>query len=203
MATDPRSGHNAGSPNLLQRGHGILPNLPKVIPQATSPGNGPSAGAVHWDDPPSQVAGFWHRVLSIGLDLLLVSVLANILGAMAVSGELLAQWRPDDEVLATASYRGAALASQLFSTLAVAYLMFFTAYGGRTPGKMLTGLQVQQHSGEPPTGMQVLLRTVGYVVSASLFGLGFLLAAGTAKLGLHDRMSGTRVVRVIAPTETS
>jgi uncharacterized RDD family membrane protein YckC len=57
---------------------------------------------------------------------------------------------------------------------------------------MLRGLQVVSFSGEPPTPTQMVLRSVGYMLSAGTFFLGFLWAMWDSdELTWHDRLSRT------------
>jgi uncharacterized RDD family membrane protein YckC len=68
---------------------------------------------------------------------------------------------------------------------------------GATPGKALLGLRVI--GGQRRRGLGIplaFLRLCGVMVSAVLFGLGFLMVAFTRdKRGLHDHLAGTAVVR--------
>jgi uncharacterized RDD family membrane protein YckC len=79
--------------------------------------------------------------------------------------------------------------------LAIVYLQYFalfTIFGGTTPGMMFRGLQVMSFSGEAPTPRQMLLRSVGYLLSAGTFFMGFLWAIWDEdELTWHDRFSGT------------
>jgi uncharacterized RDD family membrane protein YckC len=81
------------------------------------------------------------------------------------------------------------------ATFAIVYLQYFalfTIFGGTTPGMMLRGLQVVSFTGEPPTPRQMLLRSVGYVLSAGTFFLGFLWSMWDEDtLTWHDRISRT------------
>jgi len=80
-------------------------------------------------------------------------------------------------------------------TMAIVYLQYFalfTVFGGTTPGMMFRGLQVMSFTGDPPTPRQMLLRSAGYVLSASTFFLGFFWAWWDEDaLTWHDRMSRT------------
>jgi uncharacterized RDD family membrane protein YckC len=80
--------------------------------------------------------------------------------------------------------------------LAVAYLAAFTACGGQTLGKMALGLRVVAGDGAVPPGAAGL-RALAALAGAGVAGLGFLpiLFDGDHR-GLHDRLAGTRVVRV-------
>jgi uncharacterized RDD family membrane protein YckC len=83
------------------------------------------------------------------------------------------------------------------TTFAIVYLQYFalfTIFGGTTPGMMMRGLQVVSFSGEPPTPRQMLLRSVGYILSAGTFFLGFLWAMWDEdELTWHDRLSRTHL----------
>ena len=80
-------------------------------------------------------------------------------------------------------------------TLAIVYLQYFalfTVFGGTTPGMMFRGLQVASFSGSAPTPRQMLLRSLGYLVSASTFFMGFVWAWWDEDaLTWHDRISHT------------
>jgi uncharacterized RDD family membrane protein YckC len=81
------------------------------------------------------------------------------------------------------------------TTLAIVYLQYFalfTVFGGTTPGMMFRGLQVASFSGGQVTPRQMLLRSLGYVISASTFFLGFLWTWWDEDtLTWHDRISHT------------
>jgi uncharacterized RDD family membrane protein YckC len=82
-----------------------------------------------------------------------------------------------------------------FATFAVVYLQYFalfTIFGGTTPGMMFRGLQVASFSGAPPTPRQYLLRSVGYVLSATAVFAGFAWSWWDEDhLTWHDRISRT------------
>jgi uncharacterized RDD family membrane protein YckC len=82
-----------------------------------------------------------------------------------------------------------------FATFVIVYLQYFalfTVFGGTTPGMMMRGLQVVSFSGEPPTPRQMLWRSVGYMLSAGTFFMGFLWALWDEdELTWHDRLSRT------------
>jgi len=68
---------------------------------------------------------------------------------------------------------------------------------GRTVGKWATGLRIELINGDDITiGGALLRHFVGYPVSFLPLGMGFLLAAFTARgRALHDLIAGTIVVR--------
>lgn len=92
----------------------------------------------------------------------------------------------------TLSKLSAAVCVATFAIVYMQYFALFTIFGGTTPGMMLRGLQVVSFSGEPPTPKQMLLRSVGYLLSAGTFFLGFLWAMWDSdELTWHDRLSQT------------
>lgn len=80
------------------------------------------------------------------------------------------------------------------------YMAAFTAAGGQSLGKMVTGIRVvsaDEHAwtDRVPFG-QAVLRSAGYLVSLLPAGLGLLPALVAAdRRALHDRLAGTRVVK--------
>ena len=86
-------------------------------------------------------------------------------------------------------------AAVYLATFAIVYLQYFalfTVFGGTTPGMMFRGLQVASFSGAPPSPRQLLLRSIGYVLSASACFTGFLWAWWDEDaLTWHDRISRT------------
>jgi uncharacterized RDD family membrane protein YckC len=80
-------------------------------------------------------------------------------------------------------------------TAAAAYFVYFWGVQGATPGKKLFGLAIEAGDGAYPIGItRAAIRTVGYLISAGILGIGFLMIALTGS-GLHDRLADTRVVR--------
>jgi uncharacterized RDD family membrane protein YckC len=86
-------------------------------------------------------------------------------------------------------------AAVYFFTFAFVYLQYFglfTMFGGTTPGMMIRGLQVATFSGDEPTLRHLLMRALGYLLSAGTLFLGFLWALWDEDaLTWHDRLSGT------------
>lgn len=72
------------------------------------------------------------------------------------------------------------------------------ALWGRTPGKALLKIAVvAEGSNTPGIGFgKAIVRLVGYVISCVILGVGFLMAAFGDKRALHDRIAGTRVIRL-------
>ena len=106
----------------------------------------------------------------------------------------------------TLSKLSAAVYTTTFAIVYLQYFALFTIFGGTTPGMMLRNLQVTSFSGEPPTPRQMLLRSMGYMLSAGAFFLGFLWAMWDEdELTWHDRLSHTYLspAQTYADIETS
>ncbi|MEE8524743.1 MAG: FHA domain-containing protein [Thermoanaerobaculia bacterium] len=119
------------------------------------------------------LAGFWVR---------LVAVLLDDLWMLALSA---AGWLGLQEL-------GAAVAG------AVSLLVILSGWAiwGTTPGKRLLGLYVCTADGQAGLGVaRAVLRLFGYLVSALLLGIGFLMILSSSKRGLHDRIAATYVRR--------
>jgi serine/threonine-protein kinase len=67
------------------------------------------------------------------------------------------------------------------------------ALTGRTVGKFLAGVAVVDEKGGRPSFPQALARSLARVLSFATLGVGFLLALGSERLTLHDRLAGTSV----------
>jgi uncharacterized RDD family membrane protein YckC len=77
-----------------------------------------------------------------------------------------------------------------------AYLVSFTAAGGQTIGKMLTGIKVVGDDGRRVALTAAVLRALGCLASFLTAGLGYIPALFTSDArALQDRVAGTRVVR--------
>jgi len=92
----------------------------------------------------------------------------------------------------TLSKLSAAICAGTFSAVYLQYFALFTIFGGTTPGMMMRGLRVLSFSGDDPSPRQMLLRSLGYLLSAGAFFLGFLWAMWDEdELTWHDRLSCT------------
>ncbi|HQR39534.1 MAG TPA: RDD family protein [Blastocatellia bacterium] len=82
-----------------------------------------------------------------------------------------------------------------FTALALFYLFSTVGVSGRTVGMMLRRLHIETADGERPGVVRIALRAIGYLVCVATAGLGFawILVSGSRR-GLHDLISGTRVV---------
>jgi uncharacterized RDD family membrane protein YckC len=78
----------------------------------------------------------------------------------------------------------------------ISYFVFFTA-SGQTMGKMALGIKViSDEAGASPDLSHAMVRTIVWTILAVPAGLGLATAIlSRDRRGLHDRFSGTRVVR--------
>ena len=78
-----------------------------------------------------------------------------------------------------------------------AYETWMVSKYGATQGKMVMGLRVVRSDGSPITYMQAFARYWAKVLSGLLLGIGFIMGVfDKEKRGLHDRICGTRVIRI-------
>ena len=76
------------------------------------------------------------------------------------------------------------------------YLVAFTAAGGQTIGKMITGVRVMGDDGRRVDLAGAVLRGAGCLLSVITLGLGYLPVLFSADArALQDRIAGTRVVK--------
>lgn len=125
---------------------------------------------------------------------------------LASPTSLAAQLLADPRLAASIRALEAALASLLltpvllYAVLALAWSVAFEASPWQaTPGKRLLGLRVVDADGHRPTLRSALLRFLTAGLSWLSLNLGHALAAVPPHLALHDRLSGTRVVRDPGP----
>jgi uncharacterized RDD family membrane protein YckC len=139
-------------------------------------------------------ASFWPRLAASLIDavilLALVGLTRFVLGTAIVRVGLLLGGRPRE--LGEAAVLLSALASV---TLVVVYLFGFWVLAGATPGKQLLGLRIVDRTGQAPSPGQVVVRLLGYLLSALALGLGFVWLFGPERRGWHDRLAGTYVVK--------
>jgi uncharacterized RDD family membrane protein YckC len=145
-------------------------------------------------------AGFWRRLVAFTIDntiitiafsvLFIISIIAFLFGAM--SGDS-SEWLAD-LINPTKFSAMAIFVWFFFLIITIVYFTYFHGATGRTPGKMLLGLQVLCADGTPLSFGIAFLRSVGYFVS-SIFYLGFIWAAfDKRKQGWHDKIAGTVVI---------
>jgi len=146
-------------------------------------------------------AGFWRRLVAYMIDgfiigivfivLMIVAGVAYFTGAMSGDSQgWMAQLTNAERIAALTGW------VWLFSILMnIGYFTYFHGSTGRTPGKMLLGLQVVSADGTPISFGVAFLRSVGYLVSSLVFCLGYIwIAFDKKKQGWHDKIAGTVVI---------
>jgi len=128
-----------------------------------------------------EYAGFWSRVAALIVDNAIVTIFGLAL-------------------LIAAGFVGAgAVVIANFAFLLVAFLywpLMESSERQATIGKQLLGIQVTDANGAQLSFVRSLLRNLAKIISSLPFGLGFLLAAFTArKQALHDMITKCLVVR--------
>ncbi len=136
------------------------------------------------------LAGIGARFVAVFLDGLIMQAVQFVVG-MAI-GLLMAT---------TATPEAAAGLAVLNIVISLAigfsYEAFFLAAKGATPGKMAMKLRVVRPDGSPISMGQAWGRTLGKQVSALILMIGYLMAFwDEEKRALHDRMAGTRVIKL-------
>lgn len=103
----------------------------------------------------------------------------------------------DAVILGVVNYvLSAAGASSLNYVLTAVYFICFVALKGQTPGKMALGLHVISADGQPVSWGKAVIRYVGYIISAFILLIGFIMIAfDEQRRGLHDRIAKTLVVK--------
>lgn len=131
---------------------------------------------------PLEYAGFWSRVAALIVDNAIVTILglALLIAAGSVGGA-----------------EAVAIANLAFILIAFLYWPLLECSERQaTLGKQLLGIQVTDVNGARLTFVRSLLRNLAKIISSLPFGLGFLLAAFTARRqALHDLITNCLVVR--------
>ena len=159
-------------------------------------------------DPPRRgalqvrTAGFWRRTLALLVDSAFLGALWLLL-AWALRRPLGLDHLPEtriigvEYVLEIALSQGSLLVP-LLAVEAVVLVLYFTvlqAIRGWTPGKLLLDLRVIDSQGRPPSLLRSLLRSLGFLLSGLLLGLGFLwVGLDRQRRALHDYLASTYVV---------
>lgn len=138
-------------------------------------------------------AGFWIRAAAAFIDSLISGALQGIIlflfaGLLSL---LLRGYDSDSMVMISLGWL-------LGSSVGAVYYVYFTAFGGQTPGKMALRIKVVRTDSTSLTlGRAFYREVIGKFVSGIILGIGYLMIAfDDKKQGLHDRMADTYVVRL-------
>ncbi|MCX5849262.1 MAG: RDD family protein [Deltaproteobacteria bacterium] len=145
-------------------------------------------------------AGFWRRLGAYTVDNTIIIFIFIILAAIAAAAFFFGAISGNSkdfiaDLINPERYSPIIIFTWLFFIfLNIAYFTYFHGATGRTPGKMLFGLQVVSTEGAPISFGIAFLRAVGYFVSG-IFNIGFIwVAFDKRKQGWHDKIAGTVVI---------
>jgi uncharacterized RDD family membrane protein YckC len=141
---------------------------------------------------PSPLAPVGPRILAGLIDAALVGAVQSLLMLPAI---LYWRGRPATADPSFLPILVTAAVVPLVIAVGAVYYIYFWGVKGTTPAKRILGLSVEGADGAFPAGLpRAGMRFVGYVLSGGLLGVGFLMIL-FGGVGLHDRISDTRVVR--------
>lgn len=150
-------------------------------------------------------AGFWRRLVAYTVDNIILNIVFIVLTVIVTTAFVLGSMSANSRAWVADLTDPARInllllpVTALYMVMSIAYFTYFHGIKGRTPGKMLMGLEVLSTNGTPIGFGIAFLRSVGYLVS-SIFYLGFIWAAfDKRKQGWHDKIAGTVVI--IRPDE--
>jgi uncharacterized RDD family membrane protein YckC len=140
-------------------------------------------------------AGFVSRLVAFFVDSVIISVSLGVAaGVISTAIEVVSLQGAIDLPSWSGSLRFtlAGIAVTLFTIL---YFVLFWSFGGRTPGKALMGLRVVSIDGERLIPRRAFLRFIGYVASAAMFFMGFvIILADNRRQGFHDKLARSLVI---------
>jgi len=148
-------------------------------------------------------AGFWRRLVAFMIDSTMVTIVFVVLCVIAGLAFFFGAMSANNSALLNDLVKPKGFSSVVFLMLVlyiainIAYFTYFHGTTGRTPGKMLLGLQVYCADGTEVSFGIAFLRAVGYLVSSLLLTipLGFIWAAfDKKKQSWHDKIAGTVVI---------
>lgn len=145
--------------------------------------------------------GFWARFLAFLIDsiwaiLLIALVVFYLLGKIPLEDYNL---QDPEQLLVFLASMSAQFSFELRMSellLAIIFILFWI-FKSATPGKMLIRCSiVDAKTYGKASGLQNIVRYLGYFVSLIPFGLGFVwIAFDSRKQGWHDKIAGTLVIK--------
>jgi uncharacterized RDD family membrane protein YckC len=183
----------------------ICPQCGQPAPEGAAfcPACGSLLTTAHDDQPPDEIAGpvhppagaigyagFWRRAVAICIDSIILGIIAWPLGLLPAMALM-----TDPDIASAIGKAAAAVVTRALLTWV--YFAGMESSGWQaTLGKKAIGLRVTDTSGARISFGRASGRFFGKLLSGLLFGLGFLMAAFTARRqALHDLLAGTLVVR--------
>jgi len=151
-------------------------------------------------------AGFWIRFLASLLDTIFLALPVGIVIFFLSDGHWFDFSQYQQNVMMAMSGNLHALDTQpqtslkwelLFEvTVLLVTMLFWRRWRGATPGKKFVHIKIVDHQTHKDIdNRQAITRSLGYIPSTFLFGIGFLmLAFREDKRSLHDMLGGTIVI---------
>lgn len=140
-------------------------------------------------------AGFIRRVIATVIDTIIIGLLFQFFMFAGMAG-LSAAGLSAVSAFDFSGLGSISLGSLFF--IQIGYFGFFHTHCGQTPGKMTLRIIVVSDTTDAfgrPSPSQAVFRALGLFISASFFGLGFLITLfGRKKRALHDYLCGTQVL---------
>ncbi|MCX7572034.1 RDD family protein [Tumebacillus sp. DT12] len=136
-------------------------------------------------------ASFGIRLGALLIDSILVGIIASILIGIFMVGALSVDGTEEEQlVVFLIGYLFVFVAAALYSVVLPAIM------NGQTLGKKILGIRIVRKDGARVSFGRLLLREViGRWVNSITFLIGYLIALGEDKRGLHDYIGGTIVVK--------
>ncbi len=151
--------------------------------------------------PVYKFVGFWRRLVAYLIDNTIIGIIFFVLFLIAIIAYFAGATSGEESEWIAALTDPTKISSLMIYTwllllvLTIGYFTYFHGATGRTPGKMLLGLQVINQDGSPLNFGIAFLRSVSYLVSSVIFNLGFIwVAFDKRKQGWHDKIAGTVVI---------
>lgn len=148
-------------------------------------------------------AGFWRRLIAFSIDSTIISFIFIFLFTIASMAYFFGALSSNSEQFIANLTNPAGFTLTVFLLMVffifinIVYFTYFHGTTGKTPGKMLLGLQVVSTDGSPISFGTAFLRSVSYLVSSLLLTIpiGFIwVAFDGKKQGWHDKIAGTVVI---------
>lgn len=194
--------------------------IPPVLPGATvasgprdfaqeqsQGGSFSSSQALRSDIFPKRVfAGFWLRVVARLIDGVILWIVGQIVSAIVTRFVMPDAMKTMLEVRnspgeVTPEQIGLMMQAFLLIyiiqlAIGLTYEIIFVSKVGATPGKMALGLRIERADGSRLSVGRIIGRYFGQILSALIFGIGYIIAAfDEEKRALHDHLCDTRVVK--------
>jgi len=146
-----------------------------------------TTSSVPTESVPVKYAGFWIRYVAYTVDMIILQ-LGLILPLMLVIFFI--------RLVGVGDFVVGIIYNVLYIVIAFGYLILMTYYKQATLGKMLVGIVVKSDDLQNLSIKRIIMReVVGKFLSSLTFGIGYIMAAFTAKKqGLHDIISHSVVV---------